>query len=350
MATPTIKNPTISDVARLAGVSKSTVSAVLNNKSPIRESTRRNVLRAMEDLAYRPSPSARRGFRPAPGKSIAFIVKESGNPYYSEVLAGIEEVAAERGYLVSVSSSAGKYERERRIVEQCTEREIDGLIITPIRHDDSDLSHIFELKRSNVPFVLLEKVPGIQASLVDVDNTRGSWEAVKYLIDQGHARIAHLAGPQYSEHSRERADGVRRAFSESQLVFDESMIVHAGDALEDGYRTGLEYFRDRAAADRPTAVTCYNDLVAIGLLKALRELAIRVPADVSVIGFDQLQLLDYFPLLLSTVSIPKHEMGRHAAELLISQIETTRNLPAERVVLATELIIRESTRAPRKSA
>jgi LacI family transcriptional regulator/LacI family repressor for deo operon, udp, cdd, tsx, nupC, and nupG len=348
MAAPTIKNPTISDVARLAGVSKATVSAVLNNKSSIRESTRRTVVRAMEELAYRPSPSARRGFRPAQGKSIAFVVKESGNPYYAEVLAGIEEIAAERGYLVSVNSSAGDYERERRIVEQCTEREVDGLIITPIRHDDSDLSHIFELKRSNVPFVLLEKVPGIQASLVDVDNARGSWEAVKYLIEQGHARIAHLAGPQYSEHSRERVDGVRRAFSESQLIFDESMIVHAGDSLEDGYRAGFAYFRDHA--ERPTAVTCYNDLVAIGLLKALRELKIRVPEDVSVIGFDQLQLLDYFPLQLSTVSIPKHEMGKHAAELLIRQIEASRDLPAERVVLATELVLRESTRPPRKSA
>jgi LacI family transcriptional regulator/LacI family repressor for deo operon, udp, cdd, tsx, nupC, and nupG len=348
MATPTTKNPTISDVARLAGVSKSTVSAVLNNKSSIRESTRRTVVRAMEELAYRPSPSARRGFRPAQGKSIAFVVKESSNPYYAEVLGGIEEVAAERGYLVSVSSSGGDYEREHRIVEQCTEHEVDGLIITPIRHDDSDLSHIFELKRSNAPFVLLEKVPGIQASLVDVDNVRGSWEAVKYLIEQGHARIAHLAGPPYSEHSRERADGVRRAFSESQLVFDESMIVPAGDSLEEGYRAGLEYFRDRAAADRPTAVTCYNDLVAIGLLKALRELAIRVPEDISVIGFDQLQLLDYLPLRLSTVSIPKHEMGKRAAELLIRQIETSRDLPAEKVVLETELVLRDSTRPPRK--
>lgn len=350
MATTTTKNPTISDVARLAGVSKATVSAVLNNKSSIRESTRRTVVRAMEELAYRPSRSARRGFRPAQGKSIAFIVKESGNPYYAEVLAGIEEVAGERGYLVSVSSSAGQPERERRIVEQCTEREVDGLIITPIRDDDSDLSHIFELKRSNVPFVLLERVTGLQASLVDVDNVRASSEAVKYLIEQGHARIAHFAGPQYSEHSRERADGVRHAFSESQLVFDESMIVHAGDALDDGYRAGLEYFRDRATADRPSAVTCYNDLVAIGLLKALRELGIRVPDDLSVIGFDQLQLLDYLPLRLSTVSIPKQEMGRRAAELLIGQIETNRDLPVERIVLATELVLGDSTRAPGKSA
>src|SRR5438094_5477204 len=187
MRKPALKHSTISDVAALAGVSKSTVSAVLNNKK-IRESTRRAVLRVIEELNYRPSPSARRGFRPATGKSITFIVKEAPNPYYAEILLGIQEVAGDQGYLISVSSSEGSYEVERRIVEQCTEREVAGLIITPILSDDVDLSHLFELKRHGAPFVLLEEVRGIRAHLVDVDNVKASGEAVKFLIDQGHSR------------------------------------------------------------------------------------------------------------------------------------------------------------------
>lgn len=128
MPKATSRKPTITEVASRAGVSKSTVSAVLNNRSPVAEATRREVLRAMEDLGYRPTPSARRSFRPATGKMMGFVVKESGNPYYAEILAGIEAVAAERGYLVSTVSSAGDYETERRIVTELTEREFAGLI------------------------------------------------------------------------------------------------------------------------------------------------------------------------------------------------------------------------------
>ncbi|HEY8485184.1 MAG TPA: LacI family DNA-binding transcriptional regulator [Longimicrobiales bacterium] len=338
-----MKKPTIVDVAARAGVSKSTVSAVINNKDVVSESTRRAVLQAIEELNYRPNPAARRGFRPLTSKSIHFIVKEAPNPYYAEALAGIQEVAGKKGYLVSVSSSDGRSELEKQIVEQCMEREVGGLIIAPIRDDDSDLSHIFELKRHNIPFVLLENVRGIRANLVDVDNVKASSEAVKYLIEQGHSRIVHFAGPRYSEHSQERAEGVRRAFSESHLVFDESMIVHAGDSPEDGYRTGLEYFRGKGK-ERPTAVTCYNDLVALGLLRALRELGIRVPEEVSVIGFDDLRILAYFPLALTTVHVPKYEMGKRAAEMLIRQIESSKELPVEKVLLEAKLMIRDSTR------
>lgn len=342
-----MKNPTITDVATLAGVSKSTVSAVLNNKSFIRESTRRAVLRAMDELNYRPSSSARRGFRRAPGRSIAFVVKEAQNPYYAETLGGIQSVAGERGYVVLLASSEGQYESEHRIVELCTEREIDGLILTPILNDDIDLSHIFEMKRRNIPFVLLEAVRGVRASLVDVDNVRASYEAVRWLLEHGHSRIVHFAGPPYSAHSEERADGVRRAFSESHLIFSPDVLVRAGHSSEDGYRTALEYFRDRRAEDRPTAVTCYNDLCAVGVLKALRELGIGVPEDVSVIGFDDLRVLEYLSLPLTTVHVPKFDMGRIAAEMLVRQIEGRGELPPEKVSLDAPLVIRESTRSLR---
>jgi LacI family transcriptional regulator/LacI family repressor for deo operon, udp, cdd, tsx, nupC, and nupG len=338
------KTPTISDVASLAGVAKSTVSAVLNHKDTIKDSTRRNVLRAIDELHYRPSRSAQRGFRHVPQRSLSFIIKEAANTYYAEVFAGIQEVAAERGYLVFVSSSEGQYEVEHRIVEQCMEREIDGVLIAPVRHEDTDLSHIFELKRQSIPFVLLERVQGVPASLVDVDNVKGSADAVRYLIEQGHSRIVHFAGPEYSEHSRSRAEGVRRAFSHSHLKFDDSMLVPCGDSHEQGYQTGLQYFGAKKK-NRPTAVTCYNDLAALGLIAALRELRIDVPNDVSVIGFDDLKLLELFPQKLTTVRVPKFEMGRRAAEMLIRDIESKAKVTPEKVLLETRLMIRETTRA-----
>lgn len=340
-----MKNPTISDVAVLAGVSKSTVSAVINNRNTLKDTTRRKVVRAIEELNYRPSPAARRGFRRRSGQSISLIVKEMQNPYYAEIFTGVQGVADEQGYLVSMSSSEGQFDVERRLVEQCTEQELDGLIIAPILNDDTDLSHIFEIKRSKIPFVLLEDVRGIRANLVDVDNVRASAEAVRYLIRQGHSHIVHLAGPTYSQHSEERAEGIRRAFSESHLIFDHRLILSAGDSLEDGYRAGLEFFRELPPDGRPTAVTCYNDLVALGLLRALRELGIGVPEDVSVVGFDDLNMLPYFPVALTTVHVPRYEMGRRAAEMLIQQIDSRAEPAIEKLHLEASLVVRDSTRA-----
>jgi LacI family transcriptional regulator/LacI family repressor for deo operon, udp, cdd, tsx, nupC, and nupG len=343
------KRPTIADVAARAGVAKSTVSAVLNHKGAIRDSTRRSVLRAMDELSYRPSRAARRGFRTVADRSIGFVVTEASNPYYAEVLEGIQDVVRAAGYLVFVGSSDGDPLLEHRIVEQCMEREFDGLIVTPNRHQEADYAHLFELRRHHIPFVLIEGVPGIRASLVDIDNGRASADAVRYLMRHGHSRIVHFAGSPHSEHSRERVDGVRRAFSESHLAFDDSMVVTAGHSMEDGYRAALAYFGDvgdaAAPGPRPTAVTCHNDLVALGVLKALRELSVAVPDDVSVVGFDDLRMLGCLPLGLTTVRVPKREMGRRAAEILLWQIESGADVGPERVSLDAELLVRDSTRS-----
>jgi len=173
---------------------------------------------------------------------------------------------------------------------------------------------------------------------------------VEYLIGQGHTRIVHFAGPEYSTHSRERIEGVYRAFSRSPRGFGEDAIIPAGAHLEDGYRAALEFFRGRAASERATGVTCYNDLVAMGVMRALAELGIRVPDEVSVIGFDDLQMLDYLAVPLTTVHVPKYEMGRRATEILIRHVEAREALPPTKEYLAGELVVRASTgAAPRRS-
>jgi LacI family transcriptional regulator len=336
--------PTINDVARLAGVSKATVSAVLNDTGTVKRSTRERVLSVMESLNYRKSgPDGR-----SPGeqmRSIGLVIKEVDNPYYGEVVTGARAAAQESGYTLLVTSSEGEYEAERRSVELMQRKGVDGLILTPVLDEDADLSHLFELKRCNFPFVLLEELRGVPASLIDVDNEVASRKAVEFLIEQGHTRIVHFAGPEYSSHSQERIDGVRRACSGSHVIFTDGDVVRAGAHMEDGYRAGLEYFRERPAAERPTAVTCYNDLVALGLLRALAELDIDVPGDVSVIGFDDIQLLEFLPLRLTTVRMPKFQMGQLAAQMLIRHIESRETLPPQKVYLDAELVVRDSTRA-----
>ena len=339
------KRPTIDDVARQAGVSKATVSAVLNETGSVKDSTRERILQAIEVLNYRPTQLMRRGGARR-WRSIALLTKESDNPYYGEIVTGARAFAHERGYTLLVVSSEGEHEAERRAVELLQAKDVDGLIATPVLDAHADLTHFFDLRRRNFPFVLLEEVRGVPASIVDVDNVEASRRAVEHLIALGHMRIAHLAGPTYSSHSHERVDGVRRACSASHLIFTDADIVPAGAHLEDGYRAGLELFGARAPSARPTGVTCYNDLVAIGLCRALTELGLRVPDDVSVVGFDDIALLGYLPLPLTSVRMPKASMGRLASELLIGHIESKEPIPPQKVYLEAELVVRSSTAPP----
>lgn len=339
-----MKNVTIEDVADHADVSKSTVSAVINDRDVVKDTTRQRVLDAIETLNYRPRGSARRGFKAPDGNSLGFVIKEADNPYYSEVQMGIQEVASQQGFLTFVSSSEGEFDAEKKIISQFSTKDLDGLIITPILNDDTDLSHIFELKRNNIPFVMLEGIRGIQANLVDIDNVEASCRAVAHLIDLGHEHVVHFAGPSYSTHSQERVDGVRRAFSRSPLIFDDENVLETGDSFEEGYEKALDHFGNEDT--ETTAVTCYNDLVALGTMEGLRELGLEVPNDVSVVGFDDLNLLEYFPIPLTTVHVPKYEMGQRAAELLVNQIRGNSSHKNQRISLEADLVVRSSTAAP----
>jgi LacI family transcriptional regulator len=343
-----MKDTTIEDVAEHADVSKSTVSAVINDRDVVKDTTRQCVLNAIDTLDYRPRGSARRGFQAPVGQSLGFVIKEIDNPYYSEVQAGIQKVAAEQGYLTFVCSSEGSFEQEEQIVKQFSNKDLDGLIITPILNEETDLSHIFELKRNNVPFVLLEDVRGIQAPLIDVDNVQASRNAVEHLIELGHERIVHFAGPEYSIHNSERIEGVRHAFSRSSLVFSDKNVVRVGDSWREGYESAQAYFSETDfSSGAPTAVTCYNDLVALGVLEGLHDMGRDVPEDVSVIGFDNLNLLDYVSTPLTTVHVPKREMGQKAAKLLLRQIQGDGVKLPQRISLDAELMVRSTTGPPR---
>src|SRR3954469_7879986 len=339
------KRPTITDVATHTGVSKATVSAVLNDSERVTTDTRDRVPAAIELLNYRPTQQA--GAKsPRRYRSIALIIKEHDNPYYEEVTAGVRAYADTQGYILFVVSSEGSYAAERRAVELLRDKDVDGLIAAPVMDEHADLSHFFELKRRNFPFVFLEQVRGVPASLVDLENVSASQKAVEHLFALGHRRIAHFAGPTYSAHSQERVDGVHRAYSSSHLGFGPDDIIQAGAHFDDGLRAGLELFGSLDERNRPTAVTCYNDLVAMGLCKALLQLGIRCPEDVSVVGFDDINFCENFFVPLTTIRVPKFEMGKLAAQMLIEWIESKQSIPPQKIYLEATLIVRGSTAAP----
>ncbi len=347
MSVAELKRATMSDVARLADVSKATVSAVLNGTGVVKDTTRKRVLEAITLLNYRAGPVLTGHAYTNGPKSLGLVIKEIDNPYYAEVILGARTIAEEREYTMFVTTSEGEYESERRAVDLLRSKGIDGLLITPVLGEGADLTHLFDLKRRNYPFVLLEEVIGVRASLVDVDNVDAARRATEYLIERGHTRIAHFSGPRYSMHAHERNEGSRRAYSASHLIFSDAQNVEAGAHLEGGYRAGLAYFAGRPADERATAVTCFNDLVAVGLYRALSELGLRIPDDVSVIGFDDIPLAAYLPVPLTTMRLPTARMGALAAEMLIRHVESHVVLPPERALLEWELIERASVRTLR---
>jgi LacI family transcriptional regulator len=230
---------TIQDVAARAAVSVSTVSAVLNDKPSVRDSTREQVLAAIQQLNFRPRPAIRRPAAPAGLRTVGFILREPANPYYAEIIESAESYLHALGYRMLVGASFGIGAREHELVEVMRLKDFDGLLLTPVLDRNADLAHLFELRRRNIRFVLLEEVHGLRASLVVVDNVGGAKLGVRHLIDLGHTRIVHFAGPRYSLNSDERIAGVRAAYSESALVFSDALVVRAGDSLADGYDAAL---------------------------------------------------------------------------------------------------------------
>lgn len=340
-----MKKITIEDVAKKAGVSKGTVSAVINAKNTVKQSTREHILKVMKDLNFRPKGVARNLKNGNRDKSIGIIIKDLNYPFYTAIASGVKDYANKKGYAVIVTSSESDHESEKKLSHLFSTKDIKGTIIAPVIEGTAEIEHLFQLKMINYPFVLLEDVKGIQANVVTIDNLEAIKKAVKYLIDNGHKKIVHFAGPPNSSHTLERIEGFRHAFSERTLVFNKKMIVPIGSDYDTSYSGTLKYFKNRKPSDYPTAIVCYNDQQAFAAIAALQELGITVPDDISIIGNDDIYYAKIYPVPLTTIRAPQHEIGRMAAELLIDNIEAKKVLPNKRVLLETELVIRKSSKS-----
>jgi LacI family transcriptional regulator len=339
-----MKRITIEDVAARAGVSKGTVSAVLNGKNSVKPRTRELILEVMKELNFRPRGMARNLKNGSEDRSIGIIIKDLNYPFYTTIATGVREYAYQKGYQVVITSSENDHECEKKFTHLFSTKDIKGVIIAPIVEGEAEIEHLFKLKMINYPFVLLEEVKGIQANAVVIDNLKAIRQAVKYLIDGGHRHIVHFAGPPQSSHTQERIEGFRYAFSDSTLAFSREMIVSIGSRHEEAFRNTLAYFNNLERDAYPTAVVCFNDQQALAVMSALRELNIRVPEEISIIGNDDIDYAKLYPVSLTTIHAPQKEIGRRAAEILIRNIESPVLLPPEQVLLQTELVVRDSSR------
>lgn len=339
-----VEKVTISDVARKAGVSKATVSGVINAKSTVNHETREHVLNVMKELNFRPKGTARNLKQVNLGKSIGLIIKDINNSFFTNIAMGVKEYAAKKGYLVFIASSENRNEDEIKFSDQFTAKDIKGAIIAPSLNGDAEIEHLFKLKLLNFPFVLLEKIKGIQTNVVRIDNRKAMKSAVNYLIDSGHTDIVHFSGAENASHTYECIDGFRSAYSESHLIFKNEMVIPMGVNHHESYKNCILYFKKRKQKNYPTAIICASDQQALGVVTALRELNLGIPEDISIIGYDDTLYANFYPVQLTNIRIPMRKMGFKAAEILIRNIESKVLLPPEDIVFNAELIIRKSTR------
>jgi DNA-binding LacI/PurR family transcriptional regulator len=330
---------TISEIAKLANVSKSAVSIVLNNKRGVSEKTRKIILDTIKKYNYNPNHNAQ-SLAAKETKSIGLIIKEIDNPYFSKVMKGVYDACSESGYSVLLGSSELSTNKETEIINALLSKRVDGLLISPLQREESDYPYLFNLLKENYPLVVLGEIVNYSTNIVDIDNFRAAYDAVSYLIKLGHKRIAYLAGPIHSGHGQKRLEGYKHALIDNNLTINNRDILTIEPYTPNGYKAGRELFLNKK--DHPSAVFCYNDLVAIGLIDALLELKIRVPEKVSVIGFDNIDFSKYVKIPLTTVQMPAYEIGKAATNLLINRIVNSSEQSKEKLILKHKLIKRNS--------
>ena len=325
------------EVARAAEVSVATVSHVINRTRFVSPALAERVRLAMQDLGYTPDATAR-SLRIRRTQTIGLLVPDNSNPFFAELSQVIEEAGFEAGYTTILGNSAEQADRERRYVEALVAKRVDGLIIAPSRDDDGTLEAI--LAPSKVPVVVIDRdvhLPG--ADVVLYDSEAGSHAATRYLLGLGHRRISFVAGPADVEPAAARLRGFLRALAEAGVA--PGAVVDA----DFHYRGGLAA-ADRllASGERPTAIFAANDLMAAGVLRALAARGLRVPDDISVVGFDDAPLAEMVSPALTTVRQPLQEMAQTAVSMLLQRIGGESGGPRRRV-LTTELVVRESATA-----
>lgn len=331
---------TIDDIARLAGVSKATVSRVINNKNEgVGAETRKKIQKLIDDLEYKPNLLAR-GIVTSKTKTLGLIIPDITNPFFTELVKAVENHANKNGYTVIIANTDFSRIKEEDYVSTFIAKRVDGVILTSTVSDNNTIHSKF--KKYNVPCVLLDRAMNTidYDAGVYVDNECGLYISCEYLIKHGNKRIAFISGPKNVSTSKERIEGYKMALAQYQIEFDESLIKYGNFTLDSGYKAVWEL--NKGEIDF-TGILASNDVMAIGAMKALRELGYKVPEDVEIIGFDNIELSSMIDPPLTTVQQPTLEMGKKAIEFLLSLIEgkTLRN---RYIRLQPKLIFRYTTR------
>ena len=329
------KGPTLRDIARLAGVSHTTVSRVLNNDPRVRPETAEEVLAVVEAHQYRPDPLARRFAR---GRSnlIGLMVSDVKNPFYAEMARSIEDQARKAGYLVTICSTDEQAEVLAWYTDAVINAGVDGLIFASVRLEEPVVANLI---RGRFPLIMINR--RLRADVGDsvvLDNRKGAYRLTRHLVDSGYTRIALVNGPADVSTAVERLQGYREALHDTGLRARPAFIRHVRFSRQDGFDAAMTLLQ---GPNRPEAIFGGNDYLAMGIMDAAAQRNLRIPEDLAVAGFDDTELSQ--TLGLTTVSQRLDSMGRLAVDALIRSIRGKPYNPPVRVVLEPELIVRRTS-------
>jgi LacI family transcriptional regulator len=335
----------VKDVAALAGVSVGTVSNVLNRPDRVSPETRDRVSAAIAQLGFVRNESARH-LRAGSSRTVGLVVLDVANPFFTDVARGVEDTASAAGLAVILCNTDEKRAKEDAYLEVLEQQRVRGILITPA---DVISNRLLELRRRGTPVVLLDrKAVGRDQCSVSVDDRKGGDIAVTHLIGSGHRRIAFMGGPQTITQVADRLRGAKAAIKRAGLPEDALTIETTGGHNVAEGRLAIAQLLTMAKRRIPTAVFCANDLLALGALQELSHQGVRVPYDMAIVGYDDIDFASAAMVPLSSVRQPRHQIGRTAAELLIEEADDTGEHKHRQVVFEPELIVRESSTRTRR--
>jgi LacI family transcriptional regulator len=330
------------DIAKRVGVSVMTVSKALRDQPDVSAATKARIKQVAKELGYVPDSSAQ-GLRTRTTKLFGLIIPSTTNPIFARMVYAIEERAYELGYDLLLAHTSNLVEREAMCIRRLLSRRVDGLFISPVYRMETDARSYRELHASKTPVVLLGSPAAFCSQFVSVqtEELAASFVATQHLLQLGHKRIAYFTGPLPALWAQERYEGFRRAHRDAGLEVDDRLVFHAGSTIEDGAKAALQFANEKCDA---TAIQAVNDLVAIGCAETLLQQGLRIPQDLSLVGFGNVLVAEHFRVPLTTIRQPKFRLGNAAVDTMQQLL---RGEPVENKRLPGELVVRESTAGPR---
>ena len=328
-------NPTIKDVANLAGVHPSTVSRVINDDSRISEKTKNKVLLIIKKLGYTPNAIAR-GLKTKRTYTLGMLIPDITNPFFAEIARGVEDAANKNNFNVILCNTDDKLKKERIYLEILKGKRVDGLILGTAHIRDKS---ILELEKKKFPYILVSRnIEGLDKNCVIVDDVVGGIMVTEYLIKLGHRRIAHITGPPTVRAANNRLEGYKFALEKHQIEYHEELVKEGDFRIKGGYQAMKKFLK---LPEPPTAIFAANDLLALGAIQAIQKKKYHIPEDFCIIGFDDIRLASFVYPPLTTIRQPMLEMGALAVKMLLKIIEEG-EFNQRKIVLKPKLIIRES--------
>lgn len=310
-----VKQVTLRDIARVTGFSINTVSRALNDKEEVRTDTRAKILAAAHELGYRPNRLAK-GLRSNKTGTIGVVVTDVANPFFSALVKGIARAARDLEYSIILQDSDEDYAGEEEAIRVLLAEQVDGILITPVQ---SNQQTIKSLAKANFPFVLVGRYfRDLDTNYVVPDDYQGGFIATEHLLEQGYRRIGMVNGPLHISSARERFQGFSDALNQYNTPIDKSLVITGALTVEEGLDLSRSIIKQ---VPPPSAIVCYSDFVAFGVMQAIREIGLSIPEDIAVVGFDDVRMASCLQVPLTTIRSPKEELGRQAMQLLVRRLK-----------------------------